>query len=215
MHVVVVRHRREAVLALGAQQDLVGDRAAERADALAAQIGERAEPRRVGVADAEHFAELVVRKRDRHRRAARRRVFDAAQADVGVAAGDALIDRAKRDVDELRRPAESGGEQLGDLDVEADEPIGVRGIGFDERRAAFGIAGPAQHARLRCAPTTALDAGQAIAEANAHRRIARTIARLNTGVDSSGRLRWRLWRFSGPGCSAAGWWKGCCAAATR
>ena len=41
MHVVVVRHGREAVLPLGAQQDLVGDRAAERADRLAAQVGER------------------------------------------------------------------------------------------------------------------------------------------------------------------------------
>ena len=41
MHVVVVRHRLEAVLALGAQQDFVRDRAAERADAAAREIGQR------------------------------------------------------------------------------------------------------------------------------------------------------------------------------
>ena len=46
MDIVVVRHRLDAVLALGAEQDLVGDGAAERADVAAAQIGERAKTRR-------------------------------------------------------------------------------------------------------------------------------------------------------------------------
>ena len=36
-----------------------------------------------------------------------------------------------------------------DLYVEADEAIGARGIGFDERRAAFRVAGPAERALLR------------------------------------------------------------------
>ena len=42
MHVVFVRHRPDAVVALGPQQDFVGDRPAERGDRPAAQIGERA-----------------------------------------------------------------------------------------------------------------------------------------------------------------------------
>ena len=51
--------------------------------------------RRVGVADAQHLAEFVVRNRRGERSAARRRVFDAAQADVGVAPRDRLIDRGE------------------------------------------------------------------------------------------------------------------------
>ena len=43
MHVIVVRHRLHAATALGTQKDVVCDRAAERGDLVAAQIGERAE----------------------------------------------------------------------------------------------------------------------------------------------------------------------------
>ena len=43
MHVIVVRHRGDAVVALGAQKNLVGDRAAERGDPPASEVGERAE----------------------------------------------------------------------------------------------------------------------------------------------------------------------------
>ena len=46
---------------------------------LPAQIGERRETRRVGVADAQHLAELVVGQRHRHRRAACGRILDAAR----------------------------------------------------------------------------------------------------------------------------------------
>ena len=42
-------------------------------------------------------------------------------ADVGIAARDALIDGRERDVQKLGRPADAGGEQRGDLDVEADD----------------------------------------------------------------------------------------------
>ena len=69
-------------------------------------------------ADGEHFAELVVRNRGRDRRAARRRVLDAAEADVEVAADRGLIERGERHLDELRRAAERLRDQLGDLDVE-------------------------------------------------------------------------------------------------
>ena len=41
MHVIVVRDRAQAVVALGAQQDVVRDRAAERGDAFPTQVGER------------------------------------------------------------------------------------------------------------------------------------------------------------------------------
>ena len=37
---------------------------------------------------------------------------------------------------------EAARDQIGDFDVEAHEFIGLGGIGFDERRAAFRIAGP-------------------------------------------------------------------------
>jgi hypothetical protein len=78
------------------------------------------------------------------RRPARRGVFDAAQADVRVAACDRLIDLAEIDVHELGPPAEPSRDQPGDLDVEADQIVGTRRVRFDERGAAFGVAGPAE-----------------------------------------------------------------------
>ena len=96
VHVVVVGHGANAVLAFGAQQDLVGDRAAERRHRLAAQVGQRAEPRRVARRARSALRGTRSRDRDGERRAPRRRVLDAAQADVGVAAGDRLIDRRER-----------------------------------------------------------------------------------------------------------------------
>ena len=147
VHVIVVRHRAEAVLALRAQQDFVRDRSAERADGLAPQIREGSNSSGVGVAHAEHFSELVIRDRHRERGASGGRVFDAAHADVRVAAGDALIDGLVLDVQKLRRAAETAGEQIGNLDIEADDAIGARRVGFDEGRAPLGVARPAQHAR--------------------------------------------------------------------
>ncbi len=102
MDVVIVRDRLDAEFALGAQQNLVGDRSCERADPPAAQIRERAEARRVAVAHAEHFAKLIVRDRRRHGGATRGSVLDAAQADLSVAALDGLVDRSKCDVDKAR-----------------------------------------------------------------------------------------------------------------
>ena len=97
----------------------------------------------------EHLAKLVVGQRHRHGRAARGGVFDPAEADLRIAPGDALIDGGERDVQELGRPADAGGEQRRNLDVEADHPIGMGRIGLDKRRAPFGVARPAEHARLR------------------------------------------------------------------
>jgi hypothetical protein len=148
----IVRCRRSARtlqpdVALRAQQDLVGDRAAKRTDLLTAKVGQGAEARRISIADAQHLAELVVRQRHRHRRPPRRRVFDPAHADVGVAAADALVDRFEADVEEFWCAADPGGEQAGDLDIEPDEPVGTRRVGLDKRRAAFRIARPSQHLR--------------------------------------------------------------------
>ena len=114
VHVVVVRNGGQAVVAFGAQQDLVGDRPAEGADATAGEIGKSAIPTCVGVAHGKHFAEFVVGNRRRERGSAAGRVFDAAQADVGVAARDRLIDGGEGDEDEPR------------LTVEADARSGRR-----------------------------------------------------------------------------------------
>ena len=72
--------------ACAAHEQVVGERRAQRGDAPAAQVGQRAEPGAVGVAHGEDLAELVVRNRDRQPGAPRRAVLDAAQADVEVAA---------------------------------------------------------------------------------------------------------------------------------
>ena len=112
------------------------------------QIGERAIAIAIAVANREHFAEFVIRDAGGERLAPRRNVFDAAQADVEVASLRGLIERRELHLQELRRAAQLSRDQLGDLDVEADQLRGIARIGFNERRAAFGIAAPPQ--RLRC-----------------------------------------------------------------
>ena len=119
----------------------------------------------VAVADAQHFAEFVVGQRDRHRRPPGRRVLDPAQADVGVVARDALVDRIEADVDELGPPVEASGEKVRDFDVEPDELIGPGRIGFDKRCAAFRISCPAKHLRRLGRPH-----GQRTCAENRHKR---------------------------------------------
>ena len=142
MHIVIVGDRLNAKVAFGAKQDFVGDRAAEGADPPAAKVGEGAETRRVGIAHAQHFAELVVGNGGRHGVAPRRRVFDPAQADLGVAALDGLIDGGKRNVDESGFAPEAARDEIGDLDVEADDFVRLGGVRFDKRRATFRVARP-------------------------------------------------------------------------
>ena len=135
----------DAVLALrGVQQDLVRHRTAERRDATAAQIRERAEALAVGGAHREHLAKLVVRHARGDHRAARRRVLDAVEPDVEVAAHGGLVERCERDLDELRRATELLSDQLRDLDVEADELRRILGVRLHERRPALGVAAPAK-----------------------------------------------------------------------
>ena len=59
------------------------------------------------------------------------------------------------DKDESRCAAEPACNQLGDLDVEADEARWIVRVGFDERRAAFRIAAPAELGRRLRAPPDA------------------------------------------------------------
>ena len=147
MGVVLVRHRHHRVLACGAEQDFVGDRAGQRRDAAAAQVGERPVALRIGRANAQDFPESVVRNRRGQRRAVGRRVLDAVQAEVRIAAGDRLGEVRERDVDEARRAAQTAGQQIGDLDLETDDAIRVGRVGLDIGRAALGIAGPDQFGR--------------------------------------------------------------------
>ena len=105
---------------------------------------ERPEPVLVGRSNGQHFAELVVRNRDREARAASRAVFDAAQADVEVAARRSRIDAREANLDEARRAPKRGCQQLCDVDVEPDDARRIVRIRLDERRAAFGIAAPSQ-----------------------------------------------------------------------
>ncbi|HET9230319.1 MAG TPA: hypothetical protein VFO00_03460 [Vitreimonas sp.] len=40
--------------------------------------------------------------------------------------------------------------EIGDLDVEADEFVRLSGIRFDKGRAAFGVGGPTEFGRWHC-----------------------------------------------------------------
>ena len=142
MHIVIVRDRLKTKLAFGAEEDFISDRATEGADPPAPKVGEGAETRRVGVAHAQHFAKLVVGNGGGHGGAPRRRVFNPAQADLGVAPLDGLIDGSKGNVDEPGFAPEAARDEIGDLDVEADEFIRLGGVRFDKRRAAFRVTRP-------------------------------------------------------------------------
>ena len=144
MHVVVVRDRHDAVFTFGGEQKLVGDRAAQRGDAAAAEIGERAEAIAIRLAHRQHFLEPIVRDAGGDSGTPARRVLDAAQADVEVAARRRLVERREGDLHELRRTTQLAGDQLGDLDVEANKLGRIGRVRFHKWRAAFGIAAPAQ-----------------------------------------------------------------------
>ena len=112
------------------------------------RVGERAKARRVGGAHREHLAKLVVRQRHGERRAPRRRVLDAVERDVEVAARSGLVERRERDLDELRRRPSSLAMSSA---ISTSKPTHARGIlrvGFDVRRAALRVAGPPERRRL-------------------------------------------------------------------
>src|SRR5262249_3503571 len=120
MHIVIVRDRLDPKFSFGAKEDFVSDGAAEGTDTSAAQIVEGAKCRRVGIADTQHFVDLVIRNGGRHSGATRRRVFNPTQADLGIAALDGLIDGGKRNVQEYGLAPEAARNQVGDFDIEAD-----------------------------------------------------------------------------------------------
>ena len=82
-------------LAFGTKQDFVRDRAAERADPSGREGRRAVRKRDIGIAHAQALPGTGSRGRcGAMRRAPRRRVLDAAQADLGIAALDGLIDGA-------------------------------------------------------------------------------------------------------------------------
>ena len=146
MHVIVVRHGGDAVRR-ARPRAACRRRSCRRAWPRACPRDRRASIAvAIGLAHRQHFAELVVRNAGRQRRAARGHVFDAAQADVEVAALRGLIERGERDLHELRRPSQLAARSAR-RSRRRSRPAscGSRGIGFDERRAALGVAAPAQH----------------------------------------------------------------------
>jgi hypothetical protein len=149
VNVVVVRHGHESVCGLGGAKRVVRDRTGESPDLAAPEVGERAEPARLGGAYGEHLAKLEVRHRHRDRGAAGRRVLHARQSDVEIAALDGLVDRLVGHLYEPRRSSEAPRERPGYLHVEAAHVCGIRRVRLDERRAALRVAAPAQHERIR------------------------------------------------------------------
>ena len=149
VHVVVVGHRLDAVRALRRGEQLPGQRAAQRRDLATRQILQRAEALAIALADGDHLAELVVRDADRQLGALGRRVFDAAQRDVEVAALHGLIERGEGRLDELRAPAERLRRAAPATSTSKPRSTdGIVGVGLDEGRPALGVAAPAQHVRL-------------------------------------------------------------------
>jgi hypothetical protein len=113
---------------------------------LRPEVGERAEPARLGSPHGEYLAKLEVRHCHRERGAAGRRVLHTRQSDVEIAALDGLVDRLVGHLHEQRRSSEALCERLGDLHVEAAHVRGIRRVRLDERRAALRVAAPAQRA---------------------------------------------------------------------
>src|SRR2546425_3812934 len=120
MDVVFVRDGNDAVARLRLDEQVVGERCAERRDAAAAQVGERAIFLRVRGTDREYLAKLVVGNRHREARTPGGAVLDAAEADVEVTARGGRVDAREADLDEASGAPESLGQQLRDSHVETN-----------------------------------------------------------------------------------------------
>ena len=162
VHVVVVGHRLDAVRALRRGEQLPGQRPAQRRDLASGQILQRAEALAVALAHRDHLAELVVRDAHRQLGALGRRVFDAAQRDVEVAALDRLIERGEGRLDELRAAGRAPRRAAPATSTSKPRSTdGIVGIGLDEGRAALGVTAPAEHVRL-AAPSDSRPASHSI-----------------------------------------------------
>jgi hypothetical protein len=145
VHVVVVGDGDQPRARLFGQQHAIRERRPQRPHAPAGEIIQRTIARAVGPAHGEHLAELEVRQRRAVPLVQLRTVLDPRQPHVEVAPLHRGVDRSKGHLDEPWRASESLGDHLGDLDVKAAHAVRVRGIGFDIRGAALGIAAPPQH----------------------------------------------------------------------
>ena len=144
MHIVLVDDWPDAELRLGVDEKVVRERGAERRHSSPAEILKCAIARRIGVADRQDLAKLVVRNGDREARPARRTVFDSAQSDVEVAPSGGRIETRKTDLQEPRRPLKPFGKYSRDLDFEPNDARRIARVGFDKRGATFRIAAPTQ-----------------------------------------------------------------------
>ena len=153
VHVVVVRHGDEADRIPGGDEDIVCHRGAERRHPPAAQPGEVGPAAPVAGPHGQHLAELEVGDGDGVAGAARRGVLHAREADSEITPLDGLIDRGPQHLHEACAPAQPARERFRYLDVEATDLGRVGGVGFDEGRAALGVAAPPERRvrLLRCA----------------------------------------------------------------
>ena len=150
MDVIVVGNRDDAGRVARREEQIVGDRRAERRDAPAAQIRQTVDAARVLWPYGQHFAEFEIGDRDGVLRATRRRVLDAGEAEREIPTFDRLVDVRPLHLHEPgshRSTAESARDALGDLHVKAADPRGIRGVGFDEGGTPFRISPPHKHAR--------------------------------------------------------------------
>jgi len=154
VHVVVVRNRDHTRRVVRCEQQVVGDRRAQRCDTAPTQIGQRANAIAIRRPHRQDLAKFEVGQGDRVTGTTRGSVLDPGEPDVEIAAFDGLIDAGPLYLNEARRPAappapESARNALGDFDVEAAHARGVGGVGFDEGCAALGISTPNQHTGVR------------------------------------------------------------------
>jgi len=77
-------------------------------------------------------------------RAQLRPILEPGHPEIEVAALERLLDRRPLHLDELRLAAKPVSDHPRDLDVEPAHRRRIGRIGFDERRAALGVAAPAQ-----------------------------------------------------------------------
>jgi hypothetical protein len=111
---------------------------------MPAQVRERFETLAIGRSHGEYFTKLVIRNADGMSGAELWPILETGQADVEIAALDGLLDRRPGHLEKARLSSKTGRDHPRDLDVEATHLRRIRGIGFDERRTAFGVAAPAE-----------------------------------------------------------------------
>ena len=149
MDVVVVGDDEDAVPVSRREKSVVGDRAAERPDPAALQVGETAECCSIGLAHRQHLPKLEVGDRDRMLGPSGRSVFDAGEPDLEIAALDRRVDRGEGDLQKAGLAPEPSSDRLGDFDVEPPDLRRVSRVRLDVGRAPLGVAPPEENGRRR------------------------------------------------------------------